>query len=109
MTDCQYYNSRKSDWGYTGGANATQWCSHPETNGLACDTDKCPQFEPVCNVCGTDEGEIKKMDDGSFACAYCEGCERPGRYGCGVCDGCQIYADMTFDLMREEGHETSRD
>jgi len=80
--DCQYYKSRKSDWGYTGGANATQWCSHPDTNGLACDTDKCPRA-------------IEEIENDS--------CEHPGRYGCGVCHKCQGYADYVYDTMREDG------
>jgi len=103
MTDCPYYNYRKSDWGYSGGANATQWCSHSNADGLNCDTDKCPKFESFCNVCNTDVGEIRKMDDGSYLCAYCSGCERPGRYGCGVCSSCECWGDAMHDLMREDG------
>ncbi len=82
--DCQYYKSRKSDWGYSGGTQATQWCSHPDTNGLACDTDKCPKA-------------IEELENDS--------CGDSGNSdACGVCGNCQIYADHTYDLMREEGH-----
>jgi len=32
--DCPYYNYRKSSWGWHGGEDATQWCSHPQAVGM---------------------------------------------------------------------------
>ena len=55
MSDCQYYKSRKATWNYHGGEDAHQWCSHPESIGLDCDTDECPRtIEDREN----DEGEL---------------------------------------------------